>query len=131
MRALGFLLLGLLAAVPARAQTAAGGANHTVILKSDGSVWTIGLNTSGQLGDNTTTSRKTPIQVSGLSDVVAVAAGANHSMALTSTGNLYLWGANSSGQLGDGSTTLRKTPVQSNLTNVSNSPKSWSLFDVK
>ena len=83
----GLLLLG---ASTAWAQTAAGGAGHTVILKSDGTVWTFGENGSGQLGDNTTTDRKSPIQVSGLSDIVAVAAGANHSMAITSTGNLYV-----------------------------------------
>ena len=55
---------------PAIAQTLAGGMNHSVILKSDGTVWTVGANASGQLGDNTTTQRKTPIQVSGLNGVV-------------------------------------------------------------
>jgi alpha-tubulin suppressor-like RCC1 family protein len=114
----GLLIAGLLAAAPAWAQTAAGGAGHTIILKSDGTVWTVGLNSSGQLGDNSVTLRKSPIQVSGLSGVVAVAAGANHSMALTSTGALYVWGANGDGQVGDNSTTVRKTPVQSNLTDV-------------
>ena len=100
------------------AQTVAGGLNHSVILKSDGTVWTVGANGSGQLGDNTTTQRKSPIQVSGLNGVVAVAAGESHSMAITSTGALYVWGENGSGQVGDASTTDRKTPVQSNLTNV-------------
>jgi len=115
---LGLGLVLLMAAAPVSAQTLAAGANHTIILKSDGTVWTIGLNASGQLGDNTTTTRKTPIQVSGLTDVVAVAAGANHSMAVTSTGTLYVWGANTYGQVGDASTTVRKTPVQSSLTGV-------------
>ena len=116
----GALLLAALSFVAdsALAQTLAGGRNHTVILKSDGTVWTVGANVSGQLGDNTTTQKKSPIQVSGLNGIVAVAAGENHSMALTSTGALYVWGENGFGQVGDASTTDRKTPVQSNLTNV-------------
>jgi alpha-tubulin suppressor-like RCC1 family protein len=103
---------------PAFGQTAAGGSGHTVILKSGGTVWTIGLNTDGQLGDNTTTTRQTPIQVNGLSNIVAVAAGKSHTMALTDTGVLYVWGDNASGQVGDGTTTDRKTPVESNLTSI-------------
>lgn len=66
----------LLFASPVLAQTAAGGAIHTIILKPDGTVWTVGGNGNGQLGDNTTTTKKTPSQVSGLSSIVAVAAGA-------------------------------------------------------
>lgn len=108
----------VLSSVPVAAQTLAGGAYHSVILKSDGTVWTIGHNGSGQLGDNTTTDRNTPIQVSGLTGVTAVAAGHSHSMAMTSAGNLYLWGINTSGALGDGTGTTRLTPVQSNLANV-------------
>lgn len=100
------------------AQTLAGGTNHSVILKSDGTVWTVGHNGVGQLGDGTTTARTSVVQVSGLSDVVAVASGANHALALTSTGNLYLWGYNTNGQIGDGTTTTRSTAVQSSLANV-------------
>ena len=44
-------------------------------LKSDGTVWAWGETADGQLGD-TTTDRTTPVQVSGLSGVTAVAAGA-------------------------------------------------------
>ncbi|HEX8027491.1 MAG TPA: hypothetical protein VF491_03470, partial [Vicinamibacterales bacterium] len=96
------VVVGLVAGVTAAtAQTLAGGANHSVILKSDGTVWTVGQNGVGQLGDGTNTTRTTPVQVSGLTDVVAIASGSNHVMALTSTGNLYLWGSNAYGQIGD------------------------------
>ena len=47
----------------------------TVVLKSDGTVWTVGSNYIGQLGDGTTTARSTPVQVSGLTGIVAVASG--------------------------------------------------------
>lgn len=99
-------------------QGAAGGDGHTLILKSDGTVWAMGINTSGQLGDTTNTQQKQPVQVSGLSDIVAVAAGQAHSMAITSTGSLYLWGWNANGQLGNSSTTNSNYPIQSSLTNV-------------
>ena len=103
----------------AGAQTIAGGASHTVILKPDGTVWTVGNNNNGQLGDNTLTPRKTPAQVAGLTDIVAVAAGAYHSLALTSTGALYAWGDNLYGQLGDStSNNDRKTPVAVLLSSV-------------
>ena len=108
-----------LVAAVATAQTLAGGLNHSVILKSDGTVWSVGADNYGQLGDDSTAAtKKSPVQVSGLTGVVAVAAGENHSMAITSTGALYLWGRNDYGQIGDASTTDRKTPVQSNLTNI-------------
>ena len=39
----------------AQAQTLAAGAEHTVVVTPDGHVWAWGGNTSGQLGDGTTT----------------------------------------------------------------------------
>src|SRR5881628_2032757 len=54
----------------------------------------------------------TPVQVSGLTSVVAVAAGWGHSVALKSDGTVWAWGYNGYGQLGDGTTTQRLTPVQ-------------------
>jgi alpha-tubulin suppressor-like RCC1 family protein len=95
------VFVGLVAAAPASAQTVAAGWSHTVILKSDGTVWAVGYNAFGQLGDGTTTNCSTPVQVSGLTDVIAVAAGAYHSMAITSTGALYVWGLNGNGQVFD------------------------------
>jgi alpha-tubulin suppressor-like RCC1 family protein len=96
----------------ANAQTLAGGQYHSVILTSSGTVWTVGSNSDGQLGDNTLTTRKVPILVSGVTNVTAVAAGYNHTLALKSDGTLWTWGDNLYGQLGDGSTTDRKIPVQ-------------------
>jgi alpha-tubulin suppressor-like RCC1 family protein len=94
--------------------------NHTLYRKSDGTVWAWGLNNKSQLGDGTTTNRPTPVQVSGLTGVTAVAAGNEHSLALKSDGTVWGWGSNSNGQLGNGVTAgSQTTPVQvSGLTNV-------------
>ncbi|MDD3179012.1 MAG: fibronectin type III domain-containing protein [Opitutaceae bacterium] len=97
----------------------AAGLNHTVALKSDGTVWAWGGNSCGQLGDGTTTQRLSPVQVSGLTGVVAIAAGGSHTLAVKSDGTVWAWGDNSNGQLGDGTTTQRLSPVQvSGLTGV-------------
>ncbi len=72
-----------------------GGEWHTVSLKSDGTVWAWGANGSGQLGDGTTIDKLTPVQVSGLSSVIAVAAGSFHTLALKSDGTVRAWGHNS------------------------------------
>jgi hypothetical protein len=87
-------------------------ANHTVALKNNGTVWTWGNNNNGQLGDGTTSNRTTPVQVSGLSDVTAIAAGDTHTVALKNNGTVWTWGNNNNGQLGDGTTTDSATPVQ-------------------
>jgi uncharacterized protein (TIGR03437 family) len=60
-----------------------------------------------------------PVQVSGLTSVVAIAAGATHSLALKSDGTVWAWGDNSEGELGNGSNANSNAPVQvSGLTGV-------------
>ena len=85
---------------------------HSLALKADGTVWTWGGNSSGSLGDGTTTDRYAPVQVNGLTNCVTVAAGGSHSLALKSDGTVWAWGYNGWSELGDGTTTDRHTPVQ-------------------
>lgn len=100
----------------------AAGQAHTLALCSDGTVVGWGSNTSGQLGDATTSRRSIPtaVDVRDVSSalfgktVVAIAAGAAHSLALINDGTVAAWGSNTKGQLGDNTTINRLSPVAVN-----------------
>lgn len=89
------------------------GGYHALALKKNGTVWAWGDNRSGQLGDGRNyLQTATPVQVQGLSRVIAIDAGDYHSVALEADGTLWAWGHNSFGEVGDGTTTHRSTPVR-------------------
>jgi len=101
----------------------AAGTWHTCASISGGGVgvqcW--GNNQSGQLGDNTTTNRYAPVDVSGLTGVTvtAIATGMFHTCALTNSGGVKCWGSNSNGQLGNNSSSSYYIPVDvTGLTDV-------------
>ena len=71
-----------------------------------------GENASGQVGNGTTVTQETPVEIKGITGgVIAVAAGYNHTCAVTGTNDVYCWGQNKYGQLGDDSTTDRTQPT--------------------
>jgi alpha-tubulin suppressor-like RCC1 family protein len=93
------------------------GYQHTIALTEEGKVFTWGNNEAGQLGDNTTVSKSSPIDItskfplSAGEKVVDVAAGYNHTGILTSLGKVYTWGANTKGELGDDTWIAKTVPV--------------------
>jgi len=90
----------------------AGGFNHTSAIKTDGTLWTWGSNTFGQLGINTNATRSTPVTTfAGGTDWKQVSGGDSHTAAIKTDGTLWAWGNNSSGQLGDNTATNRSIPV--------------------
>jgi alpha-tubulin suppressor-like RCC1 family protein len=90
--------------------TAKGG--HTCSLSESGEIQCWGVNTFGQLGDETYENRYYPSPVNGLDGSVSlIAAGWGQTCAVLEGGVLTCWGWNFYGQLGTGSTANRNHPV--------------------
>ncbi len=88
------------------------GANHTLGIKPDSTLWAWGSNSYGELGINSTTNKKTAVRVDTSNNWIAVAAGGVHTLGLKTDGTLWAWGANNFGQLGTGNTLNRPIPTQ-------------------
>jgi alpha-tubulin suppressor-like RCC1 family protein len=93
-------------------RTVSAGHSSACALTEAGAVWCWGNNSSGQLGDGTTTNSAVPVQVKGLrANVVSISAGAYHVCALTADGAVQCWGLGRTGALGDGQSRDSGTPV--------------------
>ncbi len=95
------------------------GDTHTCAVGAAGAVYCWGAGTSGKLGDNTTTSRNTPVQVVGvgasgtLSGIAYVTAGSSHTCAMATGGTAaYCWGLGTGAQLGNNALVSSNSPVQ-------------------
>lgn len=106
-----------------------GGQNHSIVLRSDGTVWSFGSNSTGQLSIGTADAltHAAPVQAklnatTVLSGVSGIAAGASHSLAIKAAdGSVYGWGNDSAGQLGDNSSATQQLyPVQAKTTATGN-----------
>ena len=87
------------------------GASHSMALSANGSVFTFGYNSTGELGDNTSLQKTTPVRVlkgaynggvylGDLSSnpMIAIAASRYHSVVLGADGTVYAFGRNVEGQ---------------------------------
>lgn len=96
----------------------AAGSYHSCAVISDGSVKCWGFGGNYQLGNNSTSNRTSPGNVSGMSNAVSVHPGYNHSCAIKADNTVWCWGWNGDGQLGVGGVGSYKgsATLASNLT---------------
>ena len=87
---------------------------YSLAIKTDGTLWAWGLNTSGQLGIGTSSNVSSPVQVGTRTDWNIISAGLTNTALIDSSGYLYTCGADTSGQLGytQEFTTSLSSPVQ-------------------
>jgi len=84
----------------------------TCVIRSDNTVWCVGFNNQGQLGDGTTEERAVFVQASSLANIQQIALGAATMYAVDGAGKLWASGANGRHELGDGTTNASSTPIE-------------------
>jgi uncharacterized repeat protein (TIGR01451 family) len=90
----------------------AGGGEHSLAVKSDGTVWAWGRNSSGELGTGNNSNSNVPVRVAGVTNVASVSAGSAYSLAVKTDGTVWAWGDNDGGRLGIGGSANSNVPVQ-------------------
>jgi alpha-tubulin suppressor-like RCC1 family protein len=99
-------------------QVAQGGSiwdnGQTLVMLTDGSLWSWGNNHGGQLGDGSQAMSPVPVRFRAPAGVTyqSLATGSATSYAVSSSGNVYAWGVSYEGQLGDGYLDPALAPVQ-------------------
>ena len=89
------------------------GFGHLTAIKTDGTLWTWGLNSTGQLGNGTVNiSYSSPIQVGALTNWKQVTGGYYHTAAIKTDGTLWAWGYNNYGTLGNLTSINYSSPIQ-------------------
>ncbi|MFO1392022.1 MAG: hypothetical protein U1E94_07405 [Agitococcus sp.] len=76
------------------------GTDFAIGVKEDGTVWSWGSGSKGELGMGKKENRPTPQAIPNMTDFVEVAAGSSHVLALRKDGTVWSWGNNEKGALG-------------------------------
>jgi alpha-tubulin suppressor-like RCC1 family protein len=91
------------------------GGNHNLVLATDGTLWTWGAGTLGQLGNGAFSNSAVPVQVNPLPGgrvPVKISAGTSHNLVLANDNTMWAWGQGNNGQLGNGVFANSAVPVQ-------------------
>ncbi len=98
--------------LPGKALQVAIGESSAYALLEDGTVVDWGANDEGQLGNGRMGASGelgiypkpsiTPVQVTGLTDIIQIEAGRKHAVALRKDGSVWAWGTRDDGAIGDG-----------------------------
>lgn len=93
--------------------------SFTIGLRTDGTLWSWGINTFSQLGDGTNNSRSIPTQVGTATNWKSITTGSGFCIALKTDGTMWSWGSNASGALGINSLEIQSvpTPIQAGTDN--------------
>ena len=92
---------------------ASAGLWHSLALRSNGTIWGMGVNSSGELGINSGSDKSSPVSViGGFTDWIQVSASSRFtSFGLRANGTAWAWGRSTDGLLGDGTTVNKSSPV--------------------
>lgn len=95
-------------------QLAGCGFNFGNAVKTNGQLWSWGVNATGQLGLNNLTDYSSPVQVGALTNWKTPARGASsyHALCVKTDGTLWAWGNGTNGRLGTSNSTTQSSPVQ-------------------
>ena len=91
--------------------TVSAGKKFSLAIKTNGTLWSWGLNNFGQLGLGNIINQNLPVQVGTASNWLKIDAGNQHSLAIDNTGFVYAWGDNTFGQFGNGTNTNSLIPI--------------------
>lgn len=104
------------ASTGASRDTIAAGSDHSLVIKSDLSLWAAGSNSDGQLGVGMGIESSEGVKV--LDDIIFAEANDNVSFAIDKSGTLYGWGDNSKGQISSENTSLKIYKPEKLMENV-------------
>jgi len=87
--------------------------NSYTMIKTDGTLWGMGNNNAGQLGDGTVINRSSPVQIGSLTTWGSIpSTTAAHRFAIKTDDSLWVYGDGGQGRMGHNSGTSRSSPVQ-------------------